>query len=124
DSLLPIDTLAAIRPHVHCKASDYLASELPEAAMVEQLGGTTKILPHVSGYSSSQIVERVLTRSAAAPNESGGLTSGSADDVYRLMLAGSNVLRQTAWNLKTRVTEAADIIGQALQENHKILICG
>jgi D-sedoheptulose 7-phosphate isomerase len=124
DDLLPIETLSAIRPHVHCKASDYSASELPEAAVVEQFGGTTKILPHVSGFSSSQIAERVLTRSAAAPNQSGELTSGSAEDVYRVLLAGSNVLRQTAWNLRNDLIAASEIMATALQSKHKILVCG
>jgi len=67
DSLLPVETLAAIRPHVHCKASDYVASELPEAEVVKQFGGAVKILPHVSGYSSSQIVDRVLIKSVTSP---------------------------------------------------------
>jgi D-sedoheptulose 7-phosphate isomerase len=124
DDLLPVDTLAAIQPQIHCKASDYVASELPEAAVVEKFGGNTKILPHVSGYSSSQIAERVLTKSTAAPQELSGPTSDSANDVYRLMLAGSNVLRQTAWKLRTDLIAAADMMSAALHNKHKILVCG
>ena len=124
DSLLPVDTLAAIKPQIHCKASDYVASELPEAAVIEQFGGTTKILPHVSGYSSSQIAERVLSKSTAPHDNSVDGTGDASNDVLRLLLAGSNVLRQTAWNLRTHLIEAAAVIGDALRNQRKILVCG
>ncbi|HMG72613.1 MAG TPA: SIS domain-containing protein [Pyrinomonadaceae bacterium] len=124
DDLLPIGALSIIRPHVHCKASDYAPSELPETATVEEFGGTTQILSHLSGYSSSQIAERVLARSATAPNQSGQLIGDSPEDVYRVLLAGSNVLRQTAWSLRTRLIETADILATAILTGHRILACG
>ena len=124
DNLLPIETLAQIRPQIHCKASDYAASDLPEAAVIEQHGGTTKILPHVSGYSSSQMVERVLRNSATVMGPQANLNGDSADAVFRLLIDGSNILRQTAWKLRNSLVTAADMIVGALRSNHKLLVCG
>jgi rfaE bifunctional protein nucleotidyltransferase chain/domain len=60
DEVLPNDVLALIRPDIHCKASDYAASDLPEAAVVEQGGGEIRILPFIKGYSTSELVEHVV----------------------------------------------------------------
>jgi D-sedoheptulose 7-phosphate isomerase len=46
------------------------------------------------------------------------------DDVYRVLLAGSNVLRETASSLSGRIIEAADLMAVALRNKCKILVCG
>lgn len=58
----PDELIRVVVPHVHVKGGDYRKEDLPEAALVEALGGEVCILPLVEGRSTSEIVLRVLER--------------------------------------------------------------
>ena len=58
----PDDLIRVVRPHLHVKGGDYKKEDLPEAALVESLGGEVRVLPLVEGRSTSEIVLRVLER--------------------------------------------------------------
>ncbi len=66
DQDTPVDLIRAIKPHVFVKGGDYSKDELPEARVVEDLGGVVHILPLVEDRSTTAIIERV--RSAASPD--------------------------------------------------------
>jgi rfaE bifunctional protein nucleotidyltransferase chain/domain len=61
DEPTPVETIAALRPHLHAKGGDYRAEDLPEAEIVRAVGGEVVIMPLVPGRSTTDIVSRVLS---------------------------------------------------------------
>jgi D-beta-D-heptose 7-phosphate kinase/D-beta-D-heptose 1-phosphate adenosyltransferase len=55
----PHQLVQAIRPHIFVKGGDYTRERLPEAELVEQLGGTVHILPLVADRSTTGVIERI-----------------------------------------------------------------
>lgn len=49
----------AIRPDVFVKGANYRREDLPEAPLVERLGGVVRLLPYVTDRSTTRIIERV-----------------------------------------------------------------
>jgi D-beta-D-heptose 7-phosphate kinase/D-beta-D-heptose 1-phosphate adenosyltransferase len=66
----PHNLVRAVRPHVFVKGGDYTRERLPEAALVEQLGGTIHILPFVADRSTTNVIERIraATNGSATPS--------------------------------------------------------
>lgn len=58
----PNDLIRLVVPDVHVKGGDYRKEDLPEAPLVESLGGEVRILPLVQGHSTTEIVLRILER--------------------------------------------------------------
>ncbi len=58
----PIEVVRAVRPDVFVKGGDYRVEELPEAAVVEGLGGQVVLLPYEIGRSTTRIIEKVRAR--------------------------------------------------------------
>ena len=52
----PVETIAALAPHIHVKGGDYTPEALPETAVVRAGGGEVVILPLVDGYSTTRAV--------------------------------------------------------------------
>jgi D-beta-D-heptose 7-phosphate kinase/D-beta-D-heptose 1-phosphate adenosyltransferase len=75
----PVELIRALRPDVYAKGGDYRLDRLPEAPLVQELGGEVRILPFVDDRSTSGIIERIgrsyvptfasVGASAGAPNE-------------------------------------------------------
>jgi D-beta-D-heptose 7-phosphate kinase/D-beta-D-heptose 1-phosphate adenosyltransferase len=61
----PDRLIRAVRPDVFVKGGDYTRATLPEADLIEELGGRVVILPFVANHSTSGIVARI--RQAPAP---------------------------------------------------------
>jgi rfaE bifunctional protein nucleotidyltransferase chain/domain len=60
--LIPIPSLQAIRPDIHCKGADYApphGKALPERAVVEAYGGRIAFLPLLEGISTTDLVDRI-----------------------------------------------------------------
>ncbi|MDQ3978701.1 MAG: D-glycero-beta-D-manno-heptose 1-phosphate adenylyltransferase [Actinomycetota bacterium] len=55
----PIDALRAVRPDLYVKGGDYTLETLPEAELVEELGGTVRILPFMEDRSTTGIIARI-----------------------------------------------------------------
>jgi D-beta-D-heptose 7-phosphate kinase/D-beta-D-heptose 1-phosphate adenosyltransferase len=55
----PIPLIEAARPDVFVKGGDYTRERLPEAPIVERLGGEVRLLPYVADHSTTAIVHRV-----------------------------------------------------------------
>jgi D-beta-D-heptose 7-phosphate kinase / D-beta-D-heptose 1-phosphate adenosyltransferase len=64
NDLTPDRLIEAVRPHVFVKGGDYTRQSLPEASLVEAMGGRVVILPYICNHSTTRIVERI--RRAAA----------------------------------------------------------
>ncbi len=57
----PHGVIQAIQPDVFVKGGDYSRSTLPEAALVERLGGRVEFIPMVENRSTTRIIDRILT---------------------------------------------------------------
>ncbi|MDX2215232.1 MAG: D-glycero-beta-D-manno-heptose 1-phosphate adenylyltransferase [Oculatellaceae cyanobacterium bins.114] len=62
--LMPHALIRAICPAVFVKGGDYTRDTLPEAALVEELGGQVQILPYVSDRSTTKLIHHILTTHA------------------------------------------------------------
>jgi D-beta-D-heptose 7-phosphate kinase/D-beta-D-heptose 1-phosphate adenosyltransferase len=59
DEDTPAELIRAIRPDLYVKGGDYTRATLPEAQLVESLGGAVQILPYLSDHSTTAIVARI-----------------------------------------------------------------
>ena len=59
DDDTPSNLIRMVRPDVYVKGGDYTRETLPEAPLVEQLGGVVQILPFVENRSTSSMIERI-----------------------------------------------------------------
>lgn len=59
DEDTPSNLIQVICPDVYVKGGDYTKETLPEAPIVEQLGGVVEILPFVENCSTTSMIERV-----------------------------------------------------------------
>jgi D-beta-D-heptose 7-phosphate kinase/D-beta-D-heptose 1-phosphate adenosyltransferase len=66
DEDTPHRIVKAIRPHVFVKGGDYTRDRLPEAALVEELGGRVEILPLVRERSTTKLISRIRAVDGAA----------------------------------------------------------
>lgn len=55
----PCNLIQIVRPQVFVKGGDYTRETLPEASLVEELGGVVKILPFVSDRSTTQLIQQI-----------------------------------------------------------------
>jgi len=55
----PCNLVRVVRPDVFVKGGDYTRERLPEAEIVEELGGVVQILPFVQDRSTTGIIERI-----------------------------------------------------------------
>jgi len=54
--------IAEIQPDIYVKGGDYTLETLPEAKIVQSYGGRIELINLVAGKSTTNIVERILTR--------------------------------------------------------------
>src|SRR5205823_1687346 len=55
----PVELIQAIRPDVVAKGGNYSRQTLPEAALVESLGGSVHILPYLEDHTTADILKRI-----------------------------------------------------------------
>jgi D-glycero-beta-D-manno-heptose 1-phosphate adenylyltransferase len=59
DEPTPCELIDAVRPDVYVKGGDYDINTLRETALVRSWGGRALAIPFVSGYSTTQLVQRI-----------------------------------------------------------------
>lgn len=52
--------LELVKPNVHCKSGDYVPETMIETPTVVKHGGVVKIVPLVGGFSTTNLIRRVL----------------------------------------------------------------
>jgi D-beta-D-heptose 7-phosphate kinase/D-beta-D-heptose 1-phosphate adenosyltransferase len=71
DADTPEELIRAFRPDIFVKGGDYRRETLPEAGLVEELGGTVQILAYVEDQSTTGIIDRIrgaaLTQAPPVP---------------------------------------------------------
>jgi rfaE bifunctional protein nucleotidyltransferase chain/domain len=63
--------IAALRPDVHAKGTDYTAESVPEAKLVQALGGRVAIVGDPKDHATSRLVEQLRGRTGQ-PSPTGG----------------------------------------------------
>ncbi len=69
DHIVPFDgdtaigLIRVVRPDVFVKGGDYTVEMLPEAPVVDELGGRVHIVPYVNDTSTTSLIERIRTAS-------------------------------------------------------------
>ncbi|CAI8926313.1 D-glycero-beta-D-manno-heptose-7-phosphate kinase [Methylocaldum szegediense] len=66
DEATPIDLIKTVRPDVLVKGSDYTESQVVGAAEVKSWGGRVELIPVVAGRSTSEIIDRVASKTIEA----------------------------------------------------------
>jgi D-beta-D-heptose 7-phosphate kinase / D-beta-D-heptose 1-phosphate adenosyltransferase len=64
DETTPTKLIELIRPDIFVKGGDYSRATLPEAPLVESLGGRVVILPYIENRSTTSIVHRIQEQAA------------------------------------------------------------
>jgi len=59
DEATPCELIERVRPDVYVKGGDYDVDRLREAALVRGWGGRAVAIPFVTGYSTTDLVERI-----------------------------------------------------------------
>ncbi|WP_088893650.1 D-glycero-beta-D-manno-heptose 1-phosphate adenylyltransferase [Leptolyngbya ohadii] len=67
--LTPHHLIELIRPDIFVKGGDYTRETLPEASLVEQLGGEVYILPFVDDRSTTRIINQIRSVSPIPPSQ-------------------------------------------------------
>ena len=57
--------LGTLQPDIYVKGGDYTSSEPVEAATVRGYGGSVRILSFTSGYSTTDLVQRIIASEEA-----------------------------------------------------------
>jgi D-glycero-beta-D-manno-heptose 1-phosphate adenylyltransferase len=126
--LTPIRFLDLVRPDVHCKAADYSADALPEAATVERHGGVISILALEGAYSTSRLVADLTRNVLGTGSGSGGQAELTRvqeewqDQAIAGMLGISNFLRHTVYGLSRELVCASDLLAQTLSAEGRICL--
>lgn len=55
--------LAELRPHVHCKGTDYTEETVPERAVMKKLGGEVRIVGDAKAHSTRDLLKEIARRS-------------------------------------------------------------
>jgi D-beta-D-heptose 7-phosphate kinase/D-beta-D-heptose 1-phosphate adenosyltransferase len=56
----PTKLIAAIRPNVLAKGGDWGPDKIVGADLVRQYGGRIAVIPYLTGFSTSEIIERII----------------------------------------------------------------
>ena len=55
--------LQDLRPHVHCKGTDYSEETVPERDVMKSLGGTVRIVGDAKDHSTREVLSEIVRRS-------------------------------------------------------------
>lgn len=69
----PAALIEAIRPDVYVKGGDYTRATLPEAPLVERLGGRVELLPYVEAHSTTGIIRQIRGAGGRGPGSLSGV---------------------------------------------------
>ncbi len=56
----PIKTLEKIKPNIHVKGGDYKMDQIIEKSIVEKNKGKVVLIPEVKGYSTTDLINRIV----------------------------------------------------------------
>lgn len=107
-----------VRPDIHVKGGDYVASRLPEADLVAEYGGRVVIAPLVPDNSSSSLIQRARGDHLTVPAEQ--------DPVCRTVCESRELLSAASRDtvLRAAICASGKALVQCLKAGNKVLACG
>ena len=60
DDDVPLGPVMTLRPEIYLKGGDWDIEKIPEAQVVREYGGKAIAIPTVSGYSTTNVIRRIL----------------------------------------------------------------
>lgn len=84
DEPTPEKLISIVKPKIYCKGGDYKASDLPEATLVKKWSGKTIIMPFETGYSSTNIINKIRNKRKAAFLDRDGVINFDKGYLYRV----------------------------------------
>lgn len=65
DDLTAEGVLRDLRPHVHCKGTDYSEENVPEREVMKDLGGVIRIVGDAKSHSTRELLAEIARKSAS-----------------------------------------------------------
>ena len=122
DDPTPENLIKELKPDVLVKGGDWQKNEIIGAAFVEENGGQVYSLPLLEGFSSSRIVEKILT--AKSQKYETIVESDSADLAKNSLQSHIETIKKVLAVEIPNIEKCAELIYRTLEKNGKILICG
>ena len=69
DDLTAEEVLRDLRPHVQCKGTDYSVETVPERTVMEELGGTVRIVGDAKSHSTRELLAEIVKRAKTATTD-------------------------------------------------------
>lgn len=90
DDDTPVPLIGEIKPDVFVKGGDYSRERLPEAPLVEALGGEVCILPYHERFSTTKVISKIRAAGGVVDvaGDAGSKGAGKADVVVAASAAG------------------------------------
>ena len=60
--MTPENLIRIVKPDIHVKGGDWKIEQIPEVNLVQSYGGKVVIVDEVEGYSTSEIIKRIIER--------------------------------------------------------------
>jgi len=86
DELTPEKVIDFLKPNVHVKGGDYREEDLPEAKVIKKYGGEIKIVELQPGYSTTNIVDKILYKYGKFEDEKILSLKKISDEIRKLCL--------------------------------------
>ncbi len=116
DEPTPQRLIEEIQPDVLVKGGDWNEDEIVGADFVRKHGGKVVTIPLVKGYSTSDILERLVKKTQSAKS--------SVDEIANSLSEHSEVMTEVNNQLYEPIRTCAAVLIRSLKQGGKILICG
>ena len=130
DEATPACIIQTLIPDVLAKGGDWPIEQIVGREVVEAHGGQViAIDSSVPEYSSSRLIERAVAgeRANTEAEQADGSGDGLEDaleHVVNSLSQSARLTQQTAQTLGAAIAQAAETVVAALQQGHKVLLCG
>jgi rfaE bifunctional protein nucleotidyltransferase chain/domain len=122
DEILPNELLETIRPDIHCISGEYAKKKLPEKDIVEKSGGEIKVLPYISGHSTSNIIQKINHQKIDPGSQSS--SNKGVDAITDYLFESSQSIRCLAYQHGGTLMRISSQMVNTIKSNGKIIFCG
>jgi D-sedoheptulose 7-phosphate isomerase len=123
DELTPEKLIAEIKPDVLVKGGDWEVKEIIGADLVQKNGGKVYSIPLKEGYSSSNIIEKIMRH--REQSEKQNLSQSDQKNLIENSLKTHiKLFQRILKEEKPNIENCAELIFETLEKGNKILICG
>jgi len=127
DELTPASLISALVPDVLAKGGDWPVEKIVGREIVEAAGGqVVSIKSSVPGYSSSDLIERIIAGAVWPDRDEFGQPEQDSDArlVVERLYESALIKQWVAQSMSAAITEAANVVAGALRRGNKVLLCG